>query len=125
MDKEVVVHTCNGTMLLLLLLLLSHFSHVRLCGTILSNKKGCIRVSSNGVDEPRAYTERSQKEKIKHCILTHIYMESRKMVLRNLFAGLQWRQTQRTDLWMKVGVGRGERVRGVEREACKHRHHHM
>ena len=48
--------------------------------TIITNEKGQIWVSSNDVGEPRAYTERSQKEKNKHCILTHIYMESRKMV---------------------------------------------
>jgi len=33
----------------------------------------------------------SQKEKDKYYILTHIYMESRKMVLKNLFKGQQWR----------------------------------
>ena len=26
-------------------------------------------------------------------------MESRKMVLKNLFSGQQWRSRQRTDLW--------------------------
>ena len=60
MDKEVVVHTHNGT--------------------LISREKGQIWVSSNDVDEPRAYTERSQKEKNKHCVLAHTYMESRKMV---------------------------------------------
>ena len=33
----------------------------------------------------------SQKEKDKYRILKHIYMESRKMVLKNLFTGKQWR----------------------------------
>ena len=32
----------------------------------------------------------SQKEKDKYRILKHIYMESRKMVLKNLFTGQQW-----------------------------------
>ena len=34
-------------------------------------------------------SEVSQKEKEKYHILTHIYMESRKIVLKNLFAGQQ------------------------------------
>ena len=41
--------------------------------------------------EPIIQSEVSQKEKDKYCILTHIYIESRKMVLMNLFAGHQWR----------------------------------
>ena len=32
-------------------------------------------------------SEASQKEKNKYCVLTHIYMESRKMVLMNLVSG--------------------------------------
>ena len=36
-------------------------------------------------------SEVSQKEKDKYYILTHIYMESRKMVLKNLFTGQQRR----------------------------------
>ena len=39
--------------------------------------------------------EVSQKEKDKYCILMHIYMESRKMVLKNLFIGQQWRNRRR------------------------------
>ena len=54
MDKVAVIHIHNGI--------------------LLSHKKECIRVSSNKVDEPRTYyTERSQKEKDKYHILTHIY----------------------------------------------------
>ena len=34
-------------------------------------------------------SEVSQKEKDKYYILTHIYMDSRKMVLKNLFIGQQ------------------------------------
>ena len=41
--------------------------------------------------EPIIQSEVSQKEKDKYHILMHIYMESRKMVLRNLFIGQQWR----------------------------------
>ena len=40
--------------------------------------------------EPIIHTEVSQKEKDKYHILTHIY-KSRKMVLKNLFTGQQWR----------------------------------
>ena len=41
--------------------------------------------------KPIIQSEVSQKEKDKYRILMHIYMESRKMVLRNLFIGQQWR----------------------------------
>ena len=40
--------------------------------------------------EPIIQSEVSQKEKDKYCILTNIYMESRKMIRKNLFAGQQW-----------------------------------
>ena len=55
MDKEVVVHICNGI--------------------LPSYKKECIWVSSNEVDEPDAIiqSEVSQKKKDKYCILTYIY----------------------------------------------------
>ena len=54
MDKEIVVHTHSGI--------------------LLSYKKECIWVSSNEVEKPKAYyTEWSQKEKDKCCVLTHIY----------------------------------------------------
>ena len=43
--------------------------------------------------EPVIQSEVNQKKKDKYCILTHIYiyiyMESRKMVLKNLFTGQQ------------------------------------
>ena len=42
--------------------------------------------------EPIIQSEVSQKEKDKYCIL---YMESRKMVLKNLFTGQQWRNRHR------------------------------
>ena len=40
-------------------------------------------------------TEVSQKEKDKYHILKHIYTESRRMVVKNLFAGQQWRNRHR------------------------------
>ena len=41
----------------------------------------------------------SWKEKDKYCILTHTHMESRKMVLMNLFAGQQWKHRRRKQTW--------------------------
>ena len=64
--------------------------------------------------EPIIQSEVSQKEKDKYHILTHIYMESRKMVLMQFSAGQQWRHRQRTDSWT-WGGGRKERVRYAER----------
>jgi len=54
MDKEVVVHICNGI--------------------LLSHKKECVWVSSNETDEPRAYyTEWSELEREKQIYInTHI-----------------------------------------------------
>ena len=43
--------------------------------------------------EPIIQSEVSQKDKNKYGILTHIYMESRKIVLMNLFTGQQWKQS--------------------------------
>ena len=48
--------------------------------------------------EPITQSEVNQKEKDKY-ILTHIYIESIKMVLKNLFTGQQWGDRQRIDLW--------------------------
>ena len=42
--------------------------------------------------EPVIQSEVSQKEKIKYHILTHTYIESRKMVLTNLFTGKEWKR---------------------------------
>ena len=52
-DEEVVVHKYNGI--------------------LLKHKKECSRASPNEVNEPRAYSEVSQEEKSRYCILTHIY----------------------------------------------------
>ena len=51
-------------------------------------------------------SEVSQKEKNKYHILTHMYMESRKMVLNNLFTGQQWRNRHR-----EQSYGHGEKGR--------------
>ena len=51
-----------------------------------------------------------------------IYMESRKMVFMNLFAGQQWRCRLRTDLWIQWGK---ERVGQTERVALKHIHYRI
>ena len=45
--------------------------------------------------EPVIQREVSQKEKDKYHILTHIYMETRKMVLKNSFTGQQRRNRHR------------------------------
>ena len=49
--------------------------------------------------EPIVQSEVSQRKT--NIVYEHIYMESRKMVLMNLFAGQQWRLRQRTDLWTR------------------------
>ena len=74
MDKEAVVHIHNGI--------------------LLSHKKEHIWVSSDRWMnlEPIIQSEVSQKEKVKHCILT---VESSKMVLKNLFTWQQWRNRHR------------------------------
>ena len=55
----------------------------------------------------------SQKEKDKYCILTHIYMESKKIALMNLFSGQQWRNRDREP--MDIEEGRSEKGRCMER----------
>ena len=53
---------------------------------------------------PSIQSEVSQKKKDKYHILTYIYMESRKIVLKNLFTGQQWRNRHREQAY-----GHGER----------------
>ena len=48
----------------------------------------------------------NQKEKDKYCVLMHIYMESRKMVLTPL-SGQQWRCRHGEDLWTQLGEEEG------------------
>ena len=67
--------------------------------------------------EPIIQNEVRQKEKGKYCILTHIYMQSRKMVLKNLLTGQQRRNRQENRL-MDMGKGK-ERVRCMERVTWK------
>ena len=57
--------------------------------------------------KPIAQSEVSQKEENKYHFLTYIYMEPRKMVLMNLFAGQQWRHRHREQTY---GHSVGERV---------------
>ena len=57
------------------------------------------------------------KEKDKYRILTHI-MESRRMVLKNLFTGQQWRNRHREQTYGLMGRGE-ERVRCTERVTWK------
>ena len=59
--------------------------------------------------EPLIQSEVSQKEKNKYHILTYIYMESRKMVLMNLFAGQQWRNRHREQTFGHKAGGMRER----------------
>ena len=57
--------------------------------------------------EPIIQSEVSQKEKDKYCILKNIYMESRKMVLKNLFTG----NNGETDIENRpMDMGRGEEM---------------
>ena len=53
-------------------------------------------------------SEASHKEKDKYQILMHIYTESRKMVLMNLFAGQQWRNRHREQTYGHGGKGEGK-----------------
>ena len=77
MDKEVVVHIHNG-------ILLSH------------KRNGFESVPMRWMNlESIIQSKSRQKEKDKYRILTHIYMESRKMLLNSLFTGQQWRNSQR------------------------------
>ena len=76
MDKEAVVYIHNGI--------------------LLNHKKAFESVLMSWMNlEPIIQSEVSQKEKDKYHILTHIYMESRKMVLKNLLHLQQWRNRHR------------------------------
>ena len=58
--------------------------------------------------EPIIQSEVSQKEKDKYHILTHIYMEPRKMVPMNLLARQEWRNRHREHSyghWERGGGG--------------------
>ena len=67
-----------------------------------------------------AQSEVSQKDKDQYSILTHIYMEFRKMVMITLYVKQKKRHrcTEQTfGLWEKVRVGCSERI------ASKHLHY--
>jgi len=51
-------------------------------------------------------------------------MESRKIVLLNLFSGQQWRHRHREQTYGHGGL-RGERAGQMERVAWMHIHYHM
>ena len=59
---------------------------------------------------PVMQNEVSHKEENKYHILMYIYMESRKMVRMNLFAGQQWRLRHREQTYGHGGEGRKESV---------------
>ena len=77
MDKETVVHVYNGLLL-----------------AIKRNALESVLMRWMNL-EPIIQNEVSQKEKYKYHILMHIHIESREMVLMNLFSGQQWRNRHR------------------------------
>ena len=94
-DKDAVVHIYNGI--------------------LLSHEKEPIWVSPNEVDGfVIIHSEVSQKEKNKYHILTHLDIESRKMVLLNLFAEQPWRHRLMDTAWGKEGEGRMYRDSNME-----------
>ena len=86
MDKEAVVHTHNG-------LLLSH--------------KEAELVLMRWMNlEPTIQNEASQKEENKYCILTPIYRNQKDGTAECVHRAAVEMQTQRTDLWTRVGEKR-------------------
>ena len=120
MDKEAVgcvcvcVCVCTLTQMHSLLWPIYIYTHTHIYifiymynGILLSHKKECIWVSSNEVDEPRAYyTEWSQKEKNKYHILIHIYGIYKDDT--DEFAAQQWRQRWREQTYGQ-GLQKGRR----------------
>ena len=64
-------------------------------------------------------SEVNQKKKKNYCILMHIYMETRKVIFINLFAGMEWRCRA---LWTQWGK---ERLAQMEKALLTCIHHHM
>ena len=60
--------------------------------------------------EPIIQSVVSQKEKDKYSILTHTYMESRKMALMDSFSGQQWRSRHREQTYGHRGRGEAGEV---------------
>ena len=79
-------------------------------------KKEQMWISWTETDEARAcYIEwSSQKEKNKYCTLRHIYIESRKMVLMNLFTGKEGKCRRRKGNADITGEGEGGTNEKVE-----------
>ena len=103
MDEEVVVHIYNGIL----------FSH----------KKELIWVRVRWMNlEPVIQSEVGQQEKNKYCVLTYIYMESRKMALMNICGEGRKTQIQKTNLWTQWGK---EKVGQVEKAASTYTHYHL
>ena len=71
--------------------------------------------------EPIVRSEVSQRKT--NIVYEHIYMESRKMVLMNLFAGQQWRWRYKEQTCGHSG-GK-ERVGRIERVEYTHTHSYM
>ena len=67
--------------------------------------------------EPIIQSEVSQKDKDQYSILTHIYMEFRKMVMTTLYAKQKKRHMYRTEFWT---LWEKARVGCFERTASKH-----
>ena len=60
--------------------------------------------------EPIIQSEVSQKEKHQYSILTHIYMEFRKMVIMTLYVRQQKRPRGKEQTLDSVGEGKGEMI---------------
>ena len=74
--------------------------------------------------EPIIQNEVSPKEKDKYPLLTHTYMDSRKMALMDLFSGQQWRSRHREQTYGHSGRGgegemSGESNRDASITVCK------
>ena len=68
--------------------------------------------------EPIIQNEVSPKEKDKYPLLTHTYMDSRKMALMDLFSGQQWRSRHREQTYGRSGRrGEGEMSGESNRDA--------
>ena len=76
-------------------------------GTVGSSKL-TLRLPKGSEGMPSCTTRQHPQNDHKEAIKNQTIMKSRKMVPMNRFAGQQWRQTQRTDLWTR-GAGRGGR----------------
>ena len=74
-----MIHTYRG--LLLLLLLLSRFSRIRLCATPDMKKNEIMLFSATWIDLEIIMLNKSEKD-----IIDHLYVESKEMIQMKLFA---------------------------------------